>query len=98
MTAVRDDRARYDAAGITVLAINNQSASSHKAFAEKHGLDAPLLVDTDFRVASAYDAVLGFGPLRIVNRTVFGIARDGMVVYEKRGLPATDEILAAFEE
>ena len=54
-----------------------------------------MLVDADFRVASAYDAVMGFGPLRIVARTVVGIARDGTVVYYQRGMPTTDAIVAA---
>ncbi|GAC1395453.1 MAG: hypothetical protein NVS3B17_01440 [Vulcanimicrobiaceae bacterium] len=95
MNAVRDDRAKYDAAGVTVFAINNQGAASHKAFSAKHGLDTPLLVDHDFTVASAYDAVMGIGPLRLVNRTVVGIAPTGTVTYYKHGLPPTDEILAA---
>ena len=96
LNAVRDDRARYDAAHVTVYAINNQSATSHKTFTEKNGFDAPLLVDSGFAVASAYDAVMGFGPLRVINRTVVGIAKDGTVVYYRHGMPATDEILAAF--
>ena len=79
-----------------MYAINNQSASSHKAFAEKNGFDAPLLVDSGFAVASAYDAVMGMGMLRFINRTVVGIAKDGTVAYYRRGMPATDEILAVF--
>ncbi len=80
---------------MTVFGINNQGASSHRAFAEKHGFDAPLLVDADFKVSSAYDAVMGFGPLRIINRTVVVVATDGTIRKYQRGMPETDEILAA---
>jgi peroxiredoxin len=54
-----------------------------------------MLVDRDFAVATRYDAVMGLGPLRLVNRTVVGIARDGTVAFYRRGMPSTDEILAA---
>jgi hypothetical protein len=39
---------------------------------------------------------MGFGFLRFIDRTVVGIAEDGTVAYYRRGMPATDEILAAF--
>lgn len=95
LCAVRDDAARYAAAGVTVWGVNNGNAQSHQGFIAKHGFSAPLLVDGDFDVAKKYDAVLGLGPLRLVNRTVVGIGRDGKIVFYKRGSPATDEILAA---
>lgn len=80
---------------MTVWAINNQGAASHEGFAKKLGFEAPILVDEKFAVSTQYDAVMGFGPLRIVNRTVVGIAKDGTVTYYKRGMPSTDEILGA---
>lgn len=95
LCAVRDDAARYAAAGITVWGVNNGSAQSHQEFIAKHGFSAPLLVDPDFEVAKSYDAVLGLGPLRLVNRTVVGIGRDGKIAFYKRGSPSTDEILTA---
>jgi peroxiredoxin len=55
----------------------------------------PLLVDAGLAVAKQYDAVMGVGPLKIVNRTVVGIGRDGTIAFYKRGMPATSEILAA---
>lgn len=96
LCAVRDDAARYAKAGISVYAINNGGAESHQSFKSKNGLTAPLLVDRGFTVAAQYDSVIGFGPLRVVNRTVVGIGRDGRIVYYKRGSPATDDVLAAF--
>ena len=95
LCAVRDDSARYAAAGVGVFGVNNGNARSHAGFKSKHGLAAPLLVDTGLAVASAYDSTLGFGPLKFVNRTVVGIARDGTVAFYRRGTPGTGEILAA---
>jgi len=95
LCSVRNDAARYAEAGVTVYGINNGSASSHKHFIDRYDLTAPLLVDSNFKVASAYDAVLPLGLLRVVNRTVVGIARDGTIVFYQRGTPSTDDILAA---
>ena len=94
LCAVRDDAARYAKAGVAVYAINNGGAESHQNFKAKNGFTAPLLVDRGLTVAEQYDAVLGFGPLRVVNRTVVGIAKDGRIAFYKRGSPSTDEILA----
>ena len=95
LCAVRDDAARYTAAGISVFGINNGSASSHERFAQRHHLTAPLLVDKNLEVAAQYDAALNLGLVKIVNRTVVGIGRDGAIAFYKRGTPSTDEIVAA---
>jgi peroxiredoxin Q/BCP len=96
LCSVRDDSARYARAGVTVYAVNNGGAESHQGFKSKNGFTAPLLVDRNLIVATQYDAVFGFGPLRFINRTVVGITRDGRIAFYKRGSPATGEILAAF--
>lgn len=95
LCAARDDAPRYAAAGTSVFGVNNGGAASHERFREKHGLTAPLLVDSGLKTASAYDAVIGVGPLKIVNRTVVGISPSGTIAFYKRGTPATDEILNA---
>jgi peroxiredoxin Q/BCP len=95
LCAVRDGASQYAVAGVTVWGVNNGTAQSHQGFIAKHGFSAPLLVDEDFEVAKSYDAVLGLGPLRFINRTVVGVGRDGKILYYKRGSPSTDEILAA---
>ena len=96
LCTARDDREAFAAAGIVVFGINGDSASSHERFIAKHGLTMPLLVDPDLAVAKRYDAVMGFGPLKIVNRTVVGIDRSGKVAFYERGMPSTKAILAAF--
>jgi len=95
LCAARDDASRYAAAGVSVFGVNNGGAASHARFREKHRLSAPLLVDPGLRTAMAYDAVVGVGLLRIINRTVAGIARDGTIAFYKRGTPSTAEILGA---
>lgn len=94
--AVRDDAQRYADKGIVVLGVNNGNAISHERFAQRYRLSAPLLVDRELAVARGYNAVLAFGPIKFVKRTVVGIDRQGSIVYYQRGMPSTDEILASF--
>jgi peroxiredoxin Q/BCP len=95
LCAVRDDAARYAEAGVTVYGVNGGDAISHQKFVARYNLTAPLLVDKGLATASAYDAVINLGLVRIINRTVVGIGRDGKIAFYKRGSPATDDILSA---
>jgi peroxiredoxin Q/BCP len=95
LCAVRDDSALYSAAGIGVYGVNGGDAASHQKFIAKYNLTAPLLIDKGLAVAADYDAVVGVGPLKFINRTVVGIARDGTIALYKRGTPSTDEIVRA---
>jgi peroxiredoxin Q/BCP len=96
LCTARDDAALYASAGVRVFGVNNGGAASHARFREKHNLSAPLLVDAGLKTATEYDAVIGVGPLKIINRTVVGIAADGTIAFYKRGMPTTAQILAAF--
>jgi thioredoxin-dependent peroxiredoxin len=93
---VRDDADRYAAQGIVVFGINGQSMTSHRGFAQRHGLTTRLLTDTGLRVARQYDAVLRLGPFAFVKRTVVGIDRSQRIIFYRRGMPTTGEILSAF--
>ena len=93
---MRDDAQRYASSGVMVFGINGGSAESHERFARRHQLTVPLLVDEGLAVARRYDAVLALGPIKLVKRTVVGIDRLGSIVFYQRGIPTTDEILAAF--
>jgi peroxiredoxin Q/BCP len=95
LCTARDDRAAYENAGAAVFGVNGDDAASHARFIAKFGLTMPLLTDPGLAVAKAYDAVLGLGPLKIVNRTVVGIDRAGRVAFYERGMPATAKVLAA---
>ncbi len=94
LCAVRNDAELYKDAGVAVYGVNGGDAASHQKFIARHNLTAPLLIDTDLKVAAAYDAVLGFGPLKMIRRTVVGIGTDGRVAFYQRGTPPTDAILA----
>jgi peroxiredoxin Q/BCP len=96
LCTARDTSADYAAAGVQVYGVNGGDARSHARFVEKHNLSTPLLVDSGLAVASSYDAVIGIGPLKLINRTVVGIAPDGKIAFYKRGSPGTSEILASF--
>lgn len=65
--SLRDGGQRLRTAGVTVLGVSGQDAASHRRFAQKYGLDFPLLVDTDHRIAAAY-GVLGGGPMGWLRR------------------------------
>ena len=95
LCTARDDYAAYQAAGVAVFGVNPGSASAHKRFAEKHGMRTPLLVDARGAVSRAYDALMPIPIVTVVNRTVVGIDRDGVVRFYERGMPGTSEILAA---
>lgn len=61
----------------TVVGISSQSVASHEDFTAKHGLNVPLLADTDKAVAKAYSAVMpGIGTTA---RAVIVIDEQGVV-------------------
>ncbi len=97
LCAARDSAEEYAAAGVSVFGVNPGGEDSHQRFIGKHNLSMPLLVDKGLEVAGRYNATLGFGLLKLVNRTVVGINPDGRIVYYKRGMPSTQEILAVFK-
>ena len=68
-----DDFAALDA---TVLGISAQDLASHEQFVAKHGLNVPLLADTDKTVAKAYSA---FSPRLGIKRAVIVIDENGIV-------------------
>jgi len=73
----RDEWARLQQMGVTVLGISLDDISSHKAFAEKYHLPFPLLADLDGATAKAY----GASPLlsRWAKRYTFIIDPEGVV-------------------
>jgi peroxiredoxin Q/BCP len=95
LCTARDDYDKYIAAGVAVFGVNPGSVSAHQKFAEKHGFKTPLLLDNGGKVSRAYDALMPIPLLTIVNRTVVGIDRDGVVRFYERGMPGTSAILNA---
>jgi peroxiredoxin Q/BCP len=73
----RDDIFHIRERGAEVLGVSLDSAESHAAFAKKHGLPFPLLADTEGRVAEAYGALMGLGPVKFARRHTFIVGPDG---------------------
>jgi peroxiredoxin Q/BCP len=65
-------------AKLKVVGVSPQDAASHRRFAEKHGLNFPLLADPEKQAVKAYDleGPLGFG----VRRGTYLIGRDGTIL------------------
>jgi len=72
----RDRAEDLDALAATVVGISAQDLDSHRSFTLRHGLNIPLLADTDSRVARAYDA---FGRPLGTRRAVVVIDEHGIV-------------------
>jgi peroxiredoxin Q/BCP len=64
-------------AKLRVVGVSPQDVASHKRFAEKHGLNFPLLADPHKNAVKAYDVdgPLGFG----VRRGTYLIGADGKI-------------------
>lgn len=88
----RDAKEALERANVKVFGINTDSADSHKRFAEKHQLSFPLLVDADKTIIRAY----GVKGMLFIQRTVYGIDKEGQIVFAERGKPSLDKVLAAF--
>ena len=64
-------------AKLRVVGVSPQDVASHQRFADKHGLNFPLLADPDKIAVKAYDVdgPLGFG----VRRGTYLIGKDGTI-------------------
>ncbi len=91
----RDAYAELEAAGVSVVGLNPFGEGSHRRFAERHRFPFPLLVDQGLRVARAYGVGLGWGPVRMVRRSVFLVGTDGRVLFAEPGKPPPSRVLAA---
>ncbi len=94
LCAIRDDFEDFKAADTVVYGVNPADAQSHKAFIEKQKYPFPLLVDEKSEVAKAYNTK----GLLFTKRTVYGIDKEGKIVFAQRGMPANADILAAFKK
>ena len=85
----RDHLPRFMSLGVPVYGVSPQDVTSKQKFADKYGLNFPLLADTDHKVAEAFGAwgeksMYGKKYMGIL-RTTFVIGADGKVehVWEK---------------
>jgi thioredoxin-dependent peroxiredoxin len=102
---IRDHRADYEAAGVTVLGVSPDPVDAIRRFHDKQDLNFALLADADHAVAERY-GVWGeksmYGRTYMgVNRSTFIIDADGTVVHViPKASPKThdDQVLKALRE
>jgi thioredoxin-dependent peroxiredoxin len=88
---VRDEKNKFEAAGIQPFGVNPASVESHQGYSEKFKFNFPLLSDHDRSVARAYHALKD--DERGIQRTVYVIGGDGTVLFAQRGAPPVDDIV-----
>ena len=74
--AFRDELPALQALDATVVGVSMDSLESHKAFADNHGLNFPLISDADGTIAAAYGVDVSKG---YTARVTFVIGADGKI-------------------
>ena len=102
---IRDRRADYEAAGVTVLGVSPDAVEAIRRFHDKQDLNFTLLADADHAVAEEYGV---WGEKSMYGRTYMGVTRstfivdaDGTVAHViPKASPKThdDEVLKALGE
>lgn len=92
---MKDEFARYRAAGLTLFGVNPASVDDHRAYAASLGLPFLLLSDPGLVAAQAWHAASPLGDQ--VTRTVYRVDHSGTVRFGARGMPGADIILEALE-
>ena len=88
---MRDDLPLYQREHIRPFGVNPASAGSHAGYAERLGLNFPLLSDPDLAVARAYGALRPDG--LSIARSVVVIGQDGVIAYSQAGAPSAEIVL-----
>jgi thioredoxin-dependent peroxiredoxin len=74
---VRDHRADYERAGAKVLGASPDTVTAQRKFADKYGLDFPLLADENHEVAELYGV---WGKKKMYGKTYMGVHRATFVI------------------
>jgi len=74
---LRDNYARFQAAGYEILGVSPDAPKKHVKFIDKYDLPFPLLADEDKTVANAYGV---WGPKKFMGREYEGIHRTTFVI------------------
>ncbi len=71
---------QFEALGASVIGISTDDIETQRAFSTKECRDKfPVGADADGKVATAYDAVWGFGKMVIASRTSYVVTPDGRI-------------------
>ena len=96
--AFRDAWERLEQAGAQVLGVSTDDVSSHRAFAEEHGLPFPLLADTDAAIARAYGVPVSFGAARRMTFLIDGRGQIRKVFEDVDPAVHAGEVIEAIAE
>ena len=77
---IRDHRADYEAAGVTVLGVSPDSVKAIKRFHDKQDLNFRLLADEDHAVAEQYGT---WGEKSMYGRRYMGVSRSTFLIDEQ---------------
>jgi peroxiredoxin Q/BCP len=93
----RDTQSAWADAGYVVLGVSPQGAKSHARFSSKYGLNFPLLIDDDLRVAKSYGALRERpeeweGQKLHVKRSTFVIDENGRIEQALYGVNARGHV------
>lgn len=94
LCSIRDQWADFKDKNVAVYGVNHADAASHQRFSTKFSFPFPLIVDEGGRIARQYGT---WNPSGFTSRTVYGIDKNGKIVFAEKGMPENDQILAAFE-
>src|SRR5207247_9027743 len=75
LSAVRDEMAKFEKAGIQPFGVNPAGVASHASYVSKFRFNFPLLSDPDRAIARAYHALKDDG--QGIQRSVYVVRRDG---------------------
>lgn len=78
--SLRDHRDELNAKGYEILGVSKDSAASHQKFIEKHGLNFPLIADTDTTLLQALGA---WGEKSMCGKKTIGTLRTTYLVNEE---------------
>lgn len=95
LCTMRDAYPKFTQQGINVAGVNPAGLKSHEAFAKKHKLPFPLIVDEGRVLAEQ----LGVKPaMGTVARTVVVLSPNQGVIWVKEGMPTPEDILTPITE
>jgi thioredoxin-dependent peroxiredoxin len=78
----RDGWGMFRKENAVVLGVSTNDMASHKSFVDKHNFQFPLLEDKDLKTCKEYDVMMLGGLLRMTNRAVFIIDKEGVIRYK----------------
>lgn len=78
----RDGWERFGQFDAAILGISTNNMQAHKKFADKYSFPFPLLEDSDLSTCKAYSMMMLKGLIKITNRAVFIIDKQGIIKYK----------------